>query len=349
MKKILGLVLVLCVVAPATFAGYLDEYTWTGTTGNFTDATWSIKTNDTAGAASRPAYPYASTSGTEYTNYARPYLGNAGAITINTDTSVDSSGNTVGFQQFQIAKGTVTVDAGGKLVIGGGYLYSGTNSVAGAAGLIVQNGGTYINTSTNSGNQAGHMMNYSTTNAAPFNTVSGAGSTFSVQQFYVGRLNYSNTTKATFNNIGTGQTISIGDLKYGNTGASSVMTWNFIQDAGGITPIQIARTAQFTTTQGGKTVVNLVLNAMPNEGDVFTLFDLAEGATSTGLLRSIYGFTIIDNGRIELFLDGQSAWFATSYHGGASGNDVTFTAIPEPATLGLLSLGGLLLARRRKA
>jgi hypothetical protein len=359
MKRLFGLVLVLCVVAPATYGTiYLDEYTWQNNTGgNFADAAqWLVtNTNDplgkTAVQAAHPL-PYASINAAPYTNYARPTItassGNGPAVTINTDTTLDSSGNAVGYQQMQILKGTVTVDAGGKLQIGSGYLQCSGNTVGG--GLVVQNGGQYKCTAT-VGTQQGTLMTYTTANSKGSITVQGSGSLFDSVVLFGGRAGQTQVRSGTFIDNGTGQTINVGTMGPGGTNVT--MTYKFITDTTGVAPINVSTLLAFqnnynaTATTGNKSILDFVLTAAPTEGQVFTLFNLADTATRTGLLQTAWGTNIIDNGRVQYMFGSDVYTFATSYT--TNGNDITLTTVPEPATLGLLSLGGLVLARRRRA
>lgn len=239
MKKFLGVMLVLCVVAPASFGAYLDEYTWTGTAGNFNDATWTVKTNDTAGAASRPAVPFESANTTDWTNYARPQVINGtSVVTINTNLAPLN----VGFAQFQLDKGQVVVDQGGKLVIGNGYMTAGQKGTSYAQnyGLVVQNGGQYVNqaimTST-SDTQKGTLMTYTTANSYGHVTVSGTGTLFDSRFVFGGRAGQTQVRNAMFEVIGSGSTISVGT--FGPGGNNLTMTYKFTTDAQGVAPIDI--------------------------------------------------------------------------------------------------------------
>jgi hypothetical protein len=355
MKRILGLVLVLCVVAPATFGViYTDEYTWQGPggvsgNGNFTDATaWKCtNTNDPAGAASRPLPPQESANVAPWTNYSRPQLTNGNTITINTDLAPLN----VGYQQVQISKGNMVVDNGGKLVIGGGYLYCTAATVS--SGLTVQNGGQYINNAA-SGTQNGHLLSYQTTNSIGFTTVSGAGTLFDTKLMYACRPAQQQTGKqVSFNVLGSGSTINVGT--YGPGGNNTTATFNFTVDAGGVAPINIATSLAFvlgssSSYTNNTTKLNMILNAAPSAGDI-VLFDLASGATRTGYLKNGVTATVLGQDSLlpKATFDGTDYWYRIKYNGGATGNDVVLYSVPEPATLGLLSLGGLFFARRRKA
>lgn len=356
MKKFLGIMLVLCVVAPATFGAYLDEYTWTGTAGNFTDATWTVKTNDPAGASSRPAVPFESANTTDWTNYARPQvIGATSVLTINTDLAPLN----VGFAQFQLDKGRVIVDNGGKLRIGNGYMTAGQKSTTYADnfGLVVQNGGQYVNTAimtSASDTQKGTLLTYTTANSYGHVTVTGAGSLFDSRFVFGGRAGQTQTRNAMFEVLGSGSTINVGT--FGPGGNNLTMTYKFTTDAQGVAAINIDTLLAFRQGVNATHVTNaskldLVLGAAAPAQ--ILLFDLTANATRTGVLKTNNAVsTDLTEGTVFSVYNADKsviAWYSISYVGGDTLNDVVLTAVPEPATLGLLSLGGLLLARRRRA
>jgi len=348
MKKLIGIMLVLCVVAPASFAAQLDEYYWTGgATGNFTDAGWQVKVG-TNTVFTEPAAPFESTNTTDYTAYARPTLSNNATLTINTDLAPLNKG----MAQFQVVKGKIVVDAGGRLVIGGGYMHMSTNSVL--SGMTIQNGGYYQNQATSTGNQAGTMMDYSTNNAQAFITVTGA-STFDSKYFYLGRPGYTQTVTGTFTNDGTTNTVTMGNALYGSNGTTSKLYWKFLSDATatnhGVGKIDISTKIEFGSQngKGGTSILNLVLGQALSEGDQIVLFDLAAGATNVGTLKNMFGQDLFESSVTDLYYGETMYAMHVTYKGGDTGNDVVLTVLPEPATLGLMGLGGLVLARRRRA
>jgi hypothetical protein len=346
MKRLIVLSLVLCVVAPASFGAYSDEYTWQGPgqvsgNGNFTDTTaWKCtNTNDPAGTASRPLVPQEGNTSSAFTNYSRPQLTNGNTITINTDLAPLN----VGFNQFQIDRGTVIVDNGGRLVVGGGYLRCSNGSNANG-GLIVQNGGYYRSNGT--GNN-GTFVNYNTANSVGALTISGAGTQFNSTMLYAARPNYATVVTSNINVLGSGSTINVGTFSMSTSKAT--VNWTFLTDTSSVSTINIATALALSTTTASS-VLNFQLGAAPSGADI-VLFDLAAAATRTGYLKNAVSGTLLGQDSLlpKVTFGGTDYWYRIKYNGGDTHNDVVLYSVPEPATLGLLSLGGLFMARRRRA
>ena len=98
-----------------------------------------------------------------------------------------------------------------------------------------------------------------------------------------------------------------------------------------------------------------MLTSAPTVG-VYKLFHLDDSAAQSGLLQLGDGSLLWDGTVFSAWVGGKGVgteyFFKINYHGdGDCGpcNDIQLEWIPEPATLGLLSLGGLILFRRRRA
>lgn len=363
MKRFLISVLVLCVVAPVSFGS--DEYTWVGSNGNFTDASWTVKTD--AAYVSQgwvaPAIPYENQTyiGTSATIsvQSRPQITNSSTITVNTD--VVPLG--VGFSQGQLDKGSLIIDAGGKYMIATGYQTCGQKATSYADGfaLVVQNGGQYVNAgvmASASDSQKGTLMTYTTANTYGHVIISGAGTIFDSRFVSGGRAGQTQVRHGMLEVQGAGSTINIGSLS--PSGNNVTMNYKFVTDVtGAVSKVNIDTLLSFKQGYSASHTANvslleLVLNAAPTVGDQIVLFDLTDAAVRTGLLGGIAGNLVSEGGTVMGLLGpdqltGTKYYFSLTYAGGESGNDVILTAVPEPATMALLSLGGLLLARKRRA
>lgn len=343
MKKLLIGLLALCVVAPASF-GATYEYTWSNAAnGNFTDTTWTC--NLTGG----PATPFEKGAGPLTGDTARPQLTNGATITVNTNVAPLN----VGFNQFQTTKGDVVIENGGRMGIGA-YLFcsnNNSNGNAGFNGLTVKSGGTYFN-NANTGSQSGHMFVYTTAAATGVTTLE-AGSNFTSKAVYLARDNGSYAATGKWNILGSGSAINVNYIMTGG-GVGGKLTYKFASDAGGISTVCVNNTA---TTVGrvefaggargaSTSILDFQLGAAPIEGQQFVLFDLAAGAISTGKLTTLWGTTIDEGGLIDVWYGDTMYGLHATYKGGDTGNDVILTVVPEPATLAVLGLGGLLLRRR---
>lgn len=345
MKKLIGLTIVLCVVAQSSFGAVNYEYKWVGTTGSFTDsANWSC----TTAPQPSPALPFEDGMGggiTTTSDYSRVIVDKAGSkVTVNTDVMPAAKG----FRQVQISKDTqLIIDAGGKLQVNQ-YLHCSNDNDSAVSGLVVKSGGTYVNTK-GIGSQNGHMFAYSTAGSLGKTTLE-AGSTFTANAVYLARDNgaYTNV-KGYWNILGSGSTISAASILGGGGGTGSQLFFNFASDAGGISTVNVSTQLQFNGARGSTSVLDLTLGSALTEGQQLVLFDLATGATSTGKLMTKWGTTLNEGGIMDVWFGETMYGMQATYKGGETGNDVILTVVPEPATLALLSLGSLAIARRRRA
>ncbi|MEM6260020.1 MAG: PEP-CTERM sorting domain-containing protein [Planctomycetota bacterium] len=131
---------------------------------------------------------------------------------------------------------------------------------------------------------------------------------------------------------GSGLTINFGGL-FAREGA----TLDFLADAGGISTINLDGPSDlFDNNSGLDPQLVVDLTSFAGLGEI-TLIDKTGLDTVSGQFRGLAEGAVVagTNGR------------TISYVGG-DGNDVVLSAVPEPGSMVLLALGGLLVARRRR-
>jgi hypothetical protein len=150
---------------------------------------------------------------------------------------------------------------------------------------------------------------------------------------------------------GSSATVEVASMKMnGNAATNSIL--RYITDTGGVSAINLYGAGANVLTYGALSKLDFQLGAAATEGQVYTLINLIDGTATqnatAGRLKTMWGTALNEGGIMNVWYGGIMYGLQASYVGG-TGNDVTLTVIPEPATLGLLSLGGMLLARRRRA
>jgi hypothetical protein len=391
MKRFLGIVLVVGILASATFA---DTYVWKGNaedkvtgvpiagTMNLSDASkWvfgAVFPNLPAAApwagivnANQGADGLGGTLYHQYTSEAR--MADQYGMTLNVDTdlgdgtfvanrggtsitpvynvlgkwsgkngTVNMNGHTIwadGLQMGTVARTTYR-GIGGVGYAGGYTLNMDSGSKLVAIGTAQIGYGAYVDTFVNMSGNAELRVAGATKNTE-------LGKTSATYQRVFWNLN------------GSDLSITLDALKMNNftTGVVGVdalqQKIKFVMDADGASAVNINRAASTALVMGLDSRLIIELTAVPVASEI-VLFNLVDplGAVSGlngGKFRDKWGKTIVNSSNY-LYADFESTryWFNLNYNGG-TGNDVTLTLVPEPATIGLLSLGGLVLARRRRA
>lgn len=210
---------------------------------------------------------------------------------------------------------TTTINQG-TLVVGHANALGTSGAVTNNATLAIASGVTFTRSVTfNSGSTLAGSGTYDTAGSQVF----GSGRTVSPGLAYES------------NGIGT---LTISDNTTFSAGSTLVIDIDLANDTSDVLAIN------GSVSLGGTLVLNL-LNATP------------------GVLEESKTFTIIANdsndaiaGNFALIVPtvGGLLQYTTSKTGGVGGNDftVTITSVPEPASLGLLALGGIGLLRRRR-
>ncbi|MCK4624708.1 MAG: PEP-CTERM sorting domain-containing protein, partial [Phycisphaerae bacterium] len=251
-------------------------------------------------------------NGSTWTNSGDLIVGCEGQGTLNiTNGGVVS--NTTGYID---SIGEVTVDGNGSTWANTYGLFVGLH---GQGTLNITNGGAVSNS-------YGYISSWSDSIGEV--TVDGSGSTWANS----GNLSVGHYEGQGTLNITDGGTVTVG----GNLSINSQSTLNILLASPGDPLLNVAGDA----TLNGMLNVDLASGFALNQGDLFILIDL------TDISNTITGtFTGLAEGDSVGNFDGLD--LLISYAGG-DGNDVTLSAIPEPATLSLLVMGGLALIRRRQ-
>jgi hypothetical protein len=186
---------------------------------------------------------------------------------------------------------------------------------------------------------------------------------------------YLNITNAEFNNDFAGKIFTFGAA---NSGAGQTAAWRMEGASALITCDQLKLNQQATCVQtltfviggddtgqvdistsmlmGVDSRLDLQLTSIPVSNTPILLFNLENataviGGGNSGKFKrttAAGGGTIYEGDSISILYGGVYYAYKISYKGG-TGNDVIATLVPEPATVALLSLGGLVLVRRRRA
>jgi hypothetical protein len=364
--KFLGVLLLVCLMAASTFAattGAWIQDPCEGTcSGNWTNpAMWKASSNG------RPPVPTTNTgdeiklNGTTagqmqavttinsfiggldgITNYNCKLTVAGGANTVDVHTVLIQGGASMGVSQFQVGHGNST-DKGkwGAVEQTGGTvnvekLMLATYGTRGPAGVPTK--GTYIIS-------GGTLQTNATISGATGRLLVGAGIT-------TGATSANN--EGVFTVVGTGGTISMKELYVGGYSTyAGTGTMEFQVGATGVSAVQLANSVTLDL-QGASSVANLVLTltaALVDPTAPIVLVKNGSGNAVAGFFDHINGVARGAEGSyVGLSYGGIVYGYQLTYlynaDGGAIGNDIALV-IPEPATLALLSLG-LLVIRRRK-
>jgi fibronectin-binding autotransporter adhesin len=272
--------------------------------------------------------------------------------------------------------GALTVAGAGTFTLTGSNMYTGTTTINGGATLALGDGmghDGYISTTNFVTNNGSLVYNLQTPRTSAY-SIGGTGSV---------TLNGSQTlTLANNSGFSGGTTINGGTLSLTGsltgTGAVGVNNTGNLQGNSSVAgPVTVASTASITgglgaanatltvasaaiygaanfainsdtpsTDQlistgamvlGGSSVLNVTdLGSTPSTSPTFVLIDAQGGLTGTFAITNLP----TNNG------DAYTVAYVSD--GSANGIDVDLVAAPEPASLGLLSLGGLMMMRRRR-
>jgi hypothetical protein len=148
--------------------------------------------------------------------------------------------------------------------------------------------------------------------------------------------------------VGTAPVIQMKNLYVaGETGYNSTIgTLEFRVGSNGVSSINLAGTAYLD--QGTNTVANLVvgLTAAPLTGRDIVLVNA--NSRIQGVFDSLNGGSAAEGALVSLGFGGVNYNYALTYAGGSNNNNsIALLCVPEPATVILLALGGLLSIRKK--
>jgi len=232
----------------------------------------------------------------------------------------------------RVYEGATLIIAGGQLV-GPGWLRAG----AGDAGTIIQTGGLL---KLQKGKDTSRLVVGDSGGSDGSYTISGGTLTYDTTDGGVGQLILGDRGgTGTFTVFGGGSVIEMGSLHVGGreAGRGADGTLKFVIDELGITAIQVGDV--ILDPDGDSSTATLILDLIGiGDADLSPSYLLVENLGSDpveGIFDGMPEGTIVT-------LD-TTAYYLT-YTGGVGGNDIML--IPEPATLLLFGLGGLIAVRR---
>lgn len=300
--------------------------------------------------------------------YLPPGPGTSGdEVKIIRDATVCTVATNVGDYNWTMTVGSLmTGGAAARMeILPGGYLGmrevrvggGGTTGSATITGYLDQTGGTL--TVYNDGDiLVGRMGNAAAKKGVGYYTISGGTITYDSSttttkgRLYVGGASGTegmNGATGTFTVIGDDASITMKKLYVGAQTATryGAGTLEFKIDVGGVSPIRLTDADSIILDQAGTaSTADLIisLTAAPPTGNILLIENTNTGAVS-GLFDSLNGGSALEGAPVILSYGGNNYNYSLTYAGGIGGNDIVL--IPEPATLALLGLGGLIVAARK--
>ena len=339
MTKLRLLIVLLSVAFITGFASATVSYNWVGNTqANWDSLNW---TDELGNFINKPDGQY------------EVKIKEAGSIvTVNTvEGNWDYTGNG---SRLRVYKGaTLNVVDGGELR-GFGWIRIGEQTGnPEQIGYLNQSGGTILLRNLKEGGKLSVGDGYGLLHGSTY-TMSGGTLTYDVAdpacdgQLIIG----SRDGEGTFTVIGNSSVIHMknlyvaGDNSNGVAYNNGIGTLKFMVGADGVSPIVLDSTAYID--QGLNTVANLVVsltNAPPIGQDIL-LVDAA--APIHGFFDTLNGGAANEGASVSLSFGEANYNYTLTYAGGNDNKDIALLWVPEPATVALFALGGLLSIKRRR-
>jgi len=297
-------------------------------------------------------------------------IGTGATVTYTSADGLQSKATVDGLGKFSPKNGTAVVSANiwaDKMQAGASARTSSSGGFAAKTVLSIVSGGSVHITGTEaSGTAGGNMILAYGANIDADAKVAGTGIFSGITRDGLGAVTGGRTLEfgrsgssyvadnMNFEINGSAATVEAWSMKMNGCTAATAGTTvlRYVTDTAGVSSIDLYGNGA-ALLFGKNSKLDFVLGAAPTASQVYTLIDLIDGTatqnTTAGRLQRMDGTVLTESMNVFAKFGEQWYTFAVSYKGG-TGNDVTLTyVVPEPATLGLLSLGGLLLARRRRA
>ena len=267
--------------------------------------------------------------------------GSSGTLNIGRFGTNDTAGTiTAPTIAFGAGTGTINFNQTNAFTLLSGISGNGSVNQLGAGTTILTGSNSYTGTTTISAgtllanNTAGSAVGSSTVTVQSGGTLGGNGS-------IAGPVTIASGGKLTPGSGGDGAL----SLSNGLTLQSGATTTFLINSAASFTSINILGNS---IAYGGDLEFN-ILNYTPADGNIFTLFNMTGGATTSG------AFSNVRAGGLN-FVGNNGVWTASSgshaYEFSQATGQLSVTVVPEPSTYALLALGALALivaCRRRKS